>query len=197
MISAYHIEITDSNSLWQTHSECDGTDAQIISSLRCVVSMDTLSLTYGLQFDETVIVRVSASNSMGQGAWSLSNSVGAKLRQRPVKMTQVTKDPTSTETTLTIVWSGLTSGLDTGNSDILAYEVYWDANTGAINILLHDEITLAHLVERLEPGLTYQFKVRARNIYGYGPFSDVSSLIPDAEPATMDAVVTSLEYPTV
>jgi hypothetical protein len=109
----------------------------------------------------------------------------------------VTKDASSTETTLTIIWSVLSGSLNTGNSAILAYEVYWDANTGITNILLLDANTLTHLVERLEPGLTYEFKVRARNIYGYGPFSDSSFLIPDAEPATMDAATTSLVYPTV
>jgi hypothetical protein len=160
--------------------------------------MDTLILTYGLAFDELPIVRISASNQMGQGAWSQSNSSGAKLRQRPLKMLTVSKDESlSTESTLTINWPALESSLDTGNSEILSYEVYWDANTATTNILLHDDILLTHLVERLEPGETYQFKVRARNIYGYGPFSDLSYLIPHAEPATMDAPSTTLVYPTV
>jgi hypothetical protein len=112
-------------------------------------------------------------------------------------MTSVSKDISSTETTLTIVWSALSGNLNTGNSAILAYEVYWDANTGIANILLHDANSLIDLVERLEPGYTYEFKVRARNIYGYGPFSDSSFLIPDAEPATMDAPTTTLQYQTV
>jgi hypothetical protein len=60
-----------------------------------------------------------------------------------------------------------------------------------------DNLDLSVIVERLEPGLTYQFQVRARNIYGYGLFSDISSIIPDSEPATMDAPVTTLAYPNV
>jgi len=142
-ISAYYIEIKDQSGNWQTTPECDGSTAQVINALSCVVSMDTLSLSYGLAFNEIVIVRISAQNIMGQGAWSQSNTSGAKLRQRPTKMTQVSKNSQlSTETSLLIQWQALTSTVDTGNSAILAYEVYWDAATGITNILLHDSVAL-------------------------------------------------------
>lgn len=84
----------------------------------------------------------------------------------------------------------MTSTADIGNSAILSYEVYWDANTGNLNLLLSDNLDTLKLVERLDAGLSYKFKVRARNIYGYGPFSDVTDLIPDAEPAIMVAAET-------
>ena len=32
-----------------------------------------------------------------------------------------------TETQLEILWTSLTSGVEIGNSEILAYELYWDA----------------------------------------------------------------------
>ena len=89
------------------------------------------------------------------------------------------------------------TSLETGNSVILAYELYWDGNTDTVNLLLYDGLNLRAAVERLEPGETYKFKVRARNIYGYGLFSDVVEIIPDDVPATMDAPITSLEYPLV
>ena len=37
--------------------------------------------------------------------------------------------PDVTETQLDIQWSALT-GADSGNSDILGYQLYWDAKTG-------------------------------------------------------------------
>jgi hypothetical protein len=36
--------------------------------------------TFGLSFNDLVVVRISASNLMGQGPWSLSNTAGALVR---------------------------------------------------------------------------------------------------------------------
>jgi hypothetical protein len=47
------------------------------------------------------------------------------------------------------------------------------------------------------PGASYQFIVRARNIYGYGEFSDVVTLRPDAVPDMMSTPTTTLSYPLV
>lgn len=76
-ISAYHIELTDNNGLWQTEPLCDGSQQETIDALSCIIPMDTLSLSHGLIFDAFVYVRISASNQMGQGAWSQTNSDGA------------------------------------------------------------------------------------------------------------------------
>lgn len=69
-IIAYQIEIQNINGLWQSDSSCNGASQAVIQNLYCVVPMNTLSLVYGLQFNSTVYVRVSASNMIGQGAWS-------------------------------------------------------------------------------------------------------------------------------
>ena len=39
--------------------------------------------------------------------------------------------------------------------------------------------------------------IRARNIYGFGEFSEVAELIPDSVPSMMSSVETSLSYPAV
>jgi hypothetical protein len=39
--------------------------------------------------------------------------------------------------------------------------------------------------------------IRARNIYGFGEFSEIASLIPDSVPSMMNSVETSLSYPAV
>lgn len=146
-IDAYHIEIQDYNSLWQQDAACDGSGAsseQIIAMQSCIVPMANLRVNLGLQFDALVYVRVSASNMMGQGAWSLANSDGETIRIEPVKMNQIQKGPASTENSLDLFWVGLTETADIGNSAILSYEVYWDANSGNLNLLLHDSLVLTN-----------------------------------------------------
>lgn len=112
-------------------------------------------------------------------------------------MSSVTKGSNSGATNLQINWVSLTTFAETGNSEILGYELWWDANTGAIKFLLNSTLSLSQQIFSLVPGLTYQFKVRAKNVYGHGPFSDIAYLIPDSVPDTMNAVQTSLVYPAV
>jgi len=66
------------------------------------------------------------------------------------------------------------------------------------NIILFESINqFNYLVQSLKPGTSYLFKVRARNIYGYGNFSNIVSMIPSAAPAMMNEVNTTLSYPYI
>lgn len=107
------------------------------------------------------------------------------------------KGAESTATSLQILWLPLVSQTETGNSQILAYELRWDANSGTTNIRLYEGLTLDYTVESLQAGLDYKFKVRALNIYGFGDYSSTVTLRPDSAPAMMSSVSTSLSYPTV
>ena len=138
--------------------------------------METLLTTYGLTFDDIVYVRVSAANYMGQGAWSQANSGGARIRVIPGKISPVVKDEASTATSLVLNWSSLVTDTETGNSEILAYNVWWDSNSGTVNIDLFEGLTLTYTVSGLVPGNEYKFAIRARNIYGFGPYSEIVTL---------------------
>jgi hypothetical protein len=70
VISAYQIEIQDYNGLWQVEGACDGSDAGIVAATLCIVPMADLRNNLALNFDMLIYARVSASNVMGQGAWS-------------------------------------------------------------------------------------------------------------------------------
>jgi hypothetical protein len=86
---------------------------------------------------------------------------------------------------------------ETGNSQILAYNLWWDANSGITNIDLFEDLSSSTIVTGLVAGSAYQFKVRARNIYGYGDFSDIQVLVPDAVPDMMTTPLTSLSFPNL
>ena len=73
-------------------------------------------------------------NDFGIGEWSEFNSLGAHIRQTPSKMGPLSV-VSKRETEITLSWSELT-GVATGNSDILSYNLYWDDNTGVTSILL-------------------------------------------------------------
>lgn len=69
------------------------------------------------------------------------------------------------------MWQELT-GLTTGNSEILSYNLYWDDGTSVLDIELCDEVRTDFTVTGLQGGVNYRFKVRASNIYDYGDFSE-------------------------
>jgi hypothetical protein len=86
------------------------------------------------------------------------------------------------QTEITLQWSALT-GIATGNSAILSYNLYWDNATGTTNEQVIDSLVTTHKVTGLIGGKNYKFKIRAKNVYGPGTFSAevtvLSSDIPD------------------
>ena len=76
---------------------------------------------------------MAAANSVGLGTYSVVNTLGARVRTVPGQMTSPQLGTEVTETQLEILWTELT-GADTGNSEILGYQLYWDAQTGTSDI---------------------------------------------------------------
>lgn len=147
--------------------------------------MSTLTAApYGYVFNDIVKVRVQAANFFLFGELSpVSDDTGARIRVVPGKMAAPTEDPSCTDVTLTMNWIAL-SGADAGNSPVIAYSLAWDE--GDANLVdfkeLTDALATSFTVNGVTGGLQYRFKVRARNIYGYGPYSDATFVIPDDAP---------------
>jgi hypothetical protein len=104
---------------------------------------------------------------------------------------------TPSSTSLVINWESLVTISETGHTDILLYNLWWDVSLGSVNVNLYEGLTTSYTVYSLVPGTTYNFQIRAKNVYGYGAFSTIASLTPAAVPGTMSAIVTSLVYPQV
>jgi hypothetical protein len=77
---------------------------------------------YSLAFKDEIKVQVAATNSIGQGSWSLTHS-DTTVRVVPSAMLPVTRGALTTETQIHIEWLPLTSLADTGNSTVTAYQV--------------------------------------------------------------------------
>jgi hypothetical protein len=99
------------------------------------------------------------------------------------------------DTSITVSWTALTSP-DNGNSDILAYELVWDKGLGTSTFeTLSNVLSTAYVVSGITAGTTYQFKVRARNIYGSATdYSSVASATAIAPPDKLD--IPSVEIDT-
>ena len=139
---------------------------------------------YNYVFDDLVKVRVQAKNFFLFGALSPeSEATGARIRVVPSKMAPPTEDPSCTDVTLTMNWIAI-SGVDAGNSPVIAYSLLWDNGDAAATtfIELTDALVTSFTVNGVQGGRTYRFKVRARNIYGHGPDSDATVVIPDDAP---------------
>lgn len=98
-------------------------------------------------------------------------------------MAAPTEDPSSTDVTLTLNWAPLT-GAQAGNSDVIAYSLYWDNGVSGADadIELTDALVTSFTVNGVLGGQPYKFRVRARNIYGYGDYSPAATIIPHDVP---------------
>ena len=101
-----------------------------------------------------------------------------------MKANNPTEGPLTSHNQIEVNWLALTTPLEIGNSPILSYMLLWDNNSGSVDITVTDSDTLTSLITGLDQGNDYKFKVSARNIYGYGPFSDEVTIrasdVPDA-----------------
>jgi len=80
-----------------------------------------------------------------------------------------------------VKWDLLDEDLENGGSEILSYNLQWDEGNGLVNVNLVGWSTpYLHPYFIVTSGVTaggfYKFQYRARNIYGWGPFSDVVTI---------------------
>jgi len=86
-----------------------------------------------------------------------------------------------------------------GGSQITSYNLQWDqatngANwTNVIGFTPSSLVLTAKLTNGVTGGLTYGFRVRARNVHGWGAFSSVLYIKAAQIPDQMDTVSTSID----
>jgi len=85
----------------------------------------------------------------------------------------MTVDLVNTNTYQTIVWMTVMSNfVETGGSPIVSYSLEWDnGSNGASWVVLNgvssNNILLRYLMSDLTAGMTYKFRYRVRNIFGW------------------------------
>lgn len=144
--------------------------------------MSTLRSDFSLALNDVVYAKVKAYNSMGWSTYTESTSVGsATVKTEPSAPTVAVTSGASTSTSqIEVQWTALT-GDATGQDPITNYEIYWDAGTNEASYVLivnstSSETFSATVTTGVSSGTIYKFKYRARNQFGAGSFSSVTSI---------------------
>ena len=146
----------------------------------CRVSMQTFrEEPFNLHIGDLIEVRGRAINSVGASEISDPNTSGATVAQHPAEMTKATL-LSRTSNSITLTWP---NQVMTGGAAIISYNLFWDEGNGIIEAPLVDQLRSEFTVIDLTPGRPYQFKLRAQNACGYGPFSETSTFTTAACPS--------------
>lgn len=149
---------------------------------------------FSLTKDTVVVVKIRAKNVNGWGEYSVPNTSGALIQTEPGTMTDPYRGDETTEAKLHVVWDVLT---DNGGTAITSYHLQYKKSTS--NDWIDKQgysplstLTYAYITKSLVSGAYYDFRVRARNVHGWGAYSSTVSFRVAKVPYDISsAVVTS------
>jgi hypothetical protein len=179
-ITQYKVEILDRNgAAWnEDTTNCDASDAVVMAAFSCTIPMSALIVApFSLLQGDLISVRASALNSNGWGAVSTTNTAGAYVMTAPTRMNDPVRDSDSSDSQIIVSWDALTAEADTGGATVTSYGLEWDSGTSGATwseLAGHTVATLATsftVTSGLTAGGGYLFRLRAENVYGWGPYS--------------------------
>ena len=204
-ITAYELAIADSTGTAITETTyCGSSTAEVFSQLYCLVPMAYLRETYGLARGDLVEASVRAQGLNGWGAWSSETSSGVTVETAPSQMNTPTEGTLTNEAQIEIEWAALSTAAETGGSTILSYNLQWHDGLDDIDaswVSLAGDISeypgTSYIVTlNVERGATYRFRIRAKNLWGYGDYSSTVALVASAAPDQVDTAATSIDSST-
>ena len=174
-----HDEVT----FTQESVQCDGTDATIISTRICYLTLQSLRAEpYLLVKDDSVYVRIISENFYGDSIDSAAGN-GAVIQYVPDAPISLQNDlSVTTDTVIRFTWL---DGISNGGTPVIDFAVYYDEGAGTDSfVLLDGAVTDRFYVTSvtLTPGATYRFKVTARNTVGTSLNSATVSILAAKEP---------------
>jgi hypothetical protein len=200
-ITAYKIEFQSKDgTTWnEALATCDGSGASVIAALNCTIPMATFTASpFSLVLGDLIVVRASAYNANGWGPTSAVNTGGAYVRTIPTTMNAPTRDASSSDSQIIVNWETLTASAQTGGSTVLSYSLEWAAGTDPTTwseLTGHTVRTLATsftVTSGLTGGAAYLFRLRAENIYGWGPYSTQTTVYAAGLPSQPAQAVTTI-----
>jgi len=203
-LTGYKILIKQNDgSFSEDTTNCVGTDPTIMSQLYCDVPMSTLRASpYSLTYGALVVAKAYATNSIGNGGISPENSSGATIQTPPTQMATPQRGASTTESSLHVTWSALSSPADTGGAVIDSYNIQWDKGTSTWEDLGGQDgshstaLTITH-ASGVVAGTSYKFRVRAHNAHGWGDWSSEATVVAAGVPDAPAAPTTSIDNTNV
>lgn len=173
-ITGYTVDYSTDGTNWTTAPSCSGT------ARSCTIE----GLTPGTSY----YTRVSATNAYGTSATRvIDNPVKVGALNAPTGVTAVPGTSCiNGESCIEVAWTAPT--ID-GGSEIDAYDIEYSSDGGATwTHGSYATLTTSGGVYGLISGRSYQFRVRARNGAGWGPYSAVTETVPFIVPPTLGQV---------
>jgi hypothetical protein len=194
-ITSYTIEIrtTDAQVYAIDSTDCNGADSTIMAETQCTVLVSTLrAAPFSLTWGASVYAKITATNYLGDSIVSLVGN-GAIILTFP-------DEPINLENNLEVTWGttiGLTwdEGFENGGTPVLDYTVfslasdsseYIEEQVGVVgtSVTLHD----------FNPGITYTFKVKSRNVFDFSVgYSNEISILAASTPAKPNPPTTTID----
>jgi hypothetical protein len=179
---------------------CDGFARPAVrSGAYCLVPMAVLrSSAFGLVRGDPIAAQVRAHNAYGYGGLSPANSAGPTVQTAPGQVVGLVEGPATTESQVELVWAALTTPEETGGSPVLSYNAQWDLGSGGLYENLVGYVsdfaaTGFTVTSGIRAGAPIRFRVRAKNMWGWGPYSGVLLATPSAVPEQMEPPTTAIE----
>lgn len=166
--------------------------------------MTHLRAAYGLARGALVQAQVQAKGLNGWGLWSSLNAAGATVQTEPGPMNPASEGSLTSEAQIEVVWAALTTAAETGGAVITSYNLEWHAGGPdplAAWLDLAGELsdypgTSYITTTGIVAGATASFRLRAKNIWGWGALSTEAVVVASRAPAQPPAAVTSLNPST-
>jgi hypothetical protein len=185
-----YIRKSDGYSYTVDATNCDGSTASIITSSSCTVPISTLTAgAFVLPWGSSIYAKVIAYNVYGDSDESLPGNGAIILTNPDAPVTLVETVASRAATAITFSW---TKGAANGGATVLDYRISSDQSIGDWTILASGVMNTYYTATGLTPGNTYEFKVEARNSYGYSAYSTMNSILCATLPSTPVAPVTSV-----
>jgi hypothetical protein len=118
-----------------------------------------------------------AQNNRGWSVYSDLNSVGVRVKSAPVSTTDPARNIKTDTKMIVVDWPAIEAP-DDGNSPVVSYSLEYDQGTQMNEWIvltgLSTEFTdlQSTVTDYITRGVTYVFRIRARNVWGWGPYGN-------------------------
>lgn len=156
---------------------------------------------HNLVLNQEIVVQVQAHNDRGWGLFGTSTN-GIHVQSEPEALDIPWRSAITTNKQIGVEWS-LLPNTRIGMSPVTSYNLWWDEGSNGefwYSLIGIDEPVLTQTVflvtKNILEGQYYKFKIRAKNIWGWGEFSPIVTIRASTFPSAVTPITTSYDEVT-